>query len=172
MRSSARRLDRLERPVSSQVVLGRDVYPRPEGGHQTLSLARRRLANLTVVGLLVSVLAAGVHGQSSDANLYKEALTREAALRDELSALRPGETPAPVVQRIRVMVGAYEDIARLFPAGEYSDNALWQGGVLAADLFVRFGDVEDRDAAQRLLHTRSEERRVGKECRSRWSPYH
>ena len=29
--------------------------------------------------------------------------------------------------------------------------------------------------AQRLpknLHLRSEERRVGKECRSRWSPYH
>ena len=24
----------------------------------------------------------------------------------------------------------------------------------------------------RLLHRRSEERRVGKECRSRWSPYH
>ena len=23
-----------------------------------------------------------------------------------------------------------------------------------------------------LLHSRSEERRVGKECRSRWSPYH
>src|ERR1039457_7737228 len=23
-----------------------------------------------------------------------------------------------------------------------------------------------------VLHTRSEERRVGKECRSRWSPYH
>ena len=25
---------------------------------------------------------------------------------------------------------------------------------------------------QRFLATRSEERRVGKECRSRWSPYH
>ena len=25
---------------------------------------------------------------------------------------------------------------------------------------------------QRTLHIRSEERRVGKECRSRWSPYH
>ena len=24
----------------------------------------------------------------------------------------------------------------------------------------------------RLMQTRSEERRVGKECRSRWSPYH
>ena len=23
-----------------------------------------------------------------------------------------------------------------------------------------------------LIHSRSEERRVGKECRSRWSPYH
>ena len=23
-----------------------------------------------------------------------------------------------------------------------------------------------------MLYTRSEERRVGKECRSRWSPYH
>ena len=29
-----------------------------------------------------------------------------------------------------------------------------------------FGSVE------RLARTRSEERRVGKECRSRWSPYH
>ena len=25
---------------------------------------------------------------------------------------------------------------------------------------------------QRCFHARSEERRVGKECRSRWSPYH
>ena len=25
---------------------------------------------------------------------------------------------------------------------------------------------------QGVLHNRSEERRVGKECRSRWSPYH
>ena len=26
--------------------------------------------------------------------------------------------------------------------------------------------------SSRLFNTRSEERRVGKECRSRWSPYH
>ena len=26
--------------------------------------------------------------------------------------------------------------------------------------------------AHRINHSRSEERRVGKECRSRWSPYH
>ena len=29
-----------------------------------------------------------------------------------------------------------------------------------------------RDAVKRALYVRSEERRVGKECRSRWSPYH
>src|SRR2546430_15099257 len=31
-------------------------------------------------------------------------------------------------------------------------------------------DVDEH--GQNLGHTRSEERRVGKECRSRWSPYH
>ena len=33
-----------------------------------------------------------------------------------------------------------------------------------------YGDLEL--AKQALNTTRSEERRVGKECRSRWSPYH
>ena len=36
--------------------------------------------------------------------------------------------------------------------------------------------VSEEDARRRLLPmnciSRSEERRVGKECRSRWSPYH
>ena len=35
------------------------------------------------------------------------------------------------------------------------------------DLFDDFGDVFEFSPA-----FRSEERRVGKECRSRWSPYH
>src|ERR1035437_10729557 len=29
-----------------------------------------------------------------------------------------------------------------------------------------------RDVMKRMIAARSEERRVGKECRSRWSPYH
>ena len=36
---------------------------------------------------------------------------------------------------------------------------------LIADKLIPYGDVDDRSI-------RSEERRVGKECRSRWSPYH
>ena len=33
-------------------------------------------------------------------------------------------------------------------------------------------NAEDSANAQKALYARSEERRVGKECRSRWSPYH
>src|SRR5258705_9392184 len=33
-------------------------------------------------------------------------------------------------------------------------------------------DVDDGVARRMHHHKRSEERRVGKECRSRWSPYH
>ena len=33
-------------------------------------------------------------------------------------------------------------------------------------------DVEPRGPVANVLDERSEERRVGKECRSRWSPYH
>ena len=32
--------------------------------------------------------------------------------------------------------------------------------------------VDREEVRKRLKTTRSEERRVGKECRSRWSPYH
>src|SRR5256886_7003157 len=34
------------------------------------------------------------------------------------------------------------------------------------------GDGSSEISSRELLHGRSEERRVGKECRSRWSPYH
>src|SRR3712207_7583352 len=37
-------------------------------------------------------------------------------------------------------------------------------------LFIALQAVKNRREASRL--SRSEERRVGKECRSRWSPYH
>ena len=34
------------------------------------------------------------------------------------------------------------------------------------------GRLSDRIGRKKILLARSEERRVGKECRSRWSPYH
>ena len=39
-------------------------------------------------------------------------------------------------------------------------------------LSIFLGLVETKPALQHFALLRSEERRVGKECRSRWSPYH
>src|SRR3712207_7164073 len=39
-------------------------------------------------------------------------------------------------------------------------------------VFTADRSIARRAASSRVHHTRSEERRVGKECRSRWSPYH
>ena len=53
-------------------------------------------------------------------------------------------------------------------------NSEW---ISAANAPVVTGRIEGRneraaDGASWFVSTRSEERRVGKECRSRWSPYH
>ena len=47
---------------------------------------------------------------------------------------------------------------------------VWEGAPEA--LLARFGRTPKADLHETLLTMRSEERRVGKECRSRWSPYH
>ena len=44
-------------------------------------------------------------------------------------------------------------------------------GVLTAGIILG-GTGLSTKAAETETETRSEERRVGKECRSRWSPYH
>ena len=44
---------------------------------------------------------------------------------------------------------------------------VWEDVITDIRSLVRIRSVEDLSH-----HRRSEERRVGKECRSRWSPYH
>src|SRR5260370_38085710 len=45
-------------------------------------------------------------------------------------------------------------------------------GALAGWLGGAHQSVGSQETAKNLITQRSEERRVGKECRSRWSPYH
>ena len=72
-----------------------------------------------------------------------------------------GAWVAPEDRRVGVV---FQDAA-LFPHLRVADN-------------IAFGVPRGRDRAARvrelleLVDLRSEERRVGKECRSRWSPYH
>jgi N-acetylmuramoyl-L-alanine amidase len=107
----------------------------------------------TVATCLVVVLAAvTLLGQSSDpAVLYQQALRRETLLRQELDAAKDGTPGGLLLDRIRILVGSYEDLARLFSASDTSDDSLSHGGALSADAFAKFGDAADRDTAIRLL---------------------
>ena len=66
-------------------------------------------------------------------------------LKDDLDHMRSVERPA-----ISAAIAEARD------KGDLSENA----------------EYDAAREAQGLLEMRSEERRVGKECRSRWSPYH
>ena len=134
----------------------------PNSGDRPIVSPRWRLAGavglLWVVAALTATLfldagsVAKAAAQTSDPKvLYNEALEREAALRKELASLPAGESPEPLLVRIRTLVGAYQDMATLFPASGYSDNALWQGGVLAEDTYWKFRERTDRSLALRLL---------------------
>src|SRR2546430_17734956 len=48
------------------------------------------------------------------------------------------------------------------PAEKLNDTSVAQPAVLATSIAI----------LEAFIESRSEERRVGKECRSRWSPYH
>ena len=50
-------------------------------------------------------------------------------------------------------------------------TGLTVGGTTAEEL-VLLGELYTGEETAERAGTRSEERRVGKECRSRWSPYH
>src|SRR5256885_8598959 len=71
-----------------------------------------------------------------------------------ISALVVGASQYPVLgYEVRVPRG------RVTEAGQFLEQA-------------KEGGPEAADAAEAESESRSEERRVGKECRSRWSPYH
>ena len=57
-----------------------------------------------------------------------------------------------------------------------ADKLSEYGGYSFASPVAVTGEIENRAGVVTLrfktVFTRSEERRVGKECRSRWSPYH
>src|ERR1035437_1798752 len=56
-----------------------------------------------------------------------------------------------------------ERAANGIPAG-ITENPTWSADCAAHNNYEQINQV--------MQHYRSEERRVGKECRSRWSPYH
>jgi len=118
------------------------VRLKPDGFSQTLAAA------------IFLAMTATVFAQGSNATaLFREAMKRETALRHEIDTRGAGAAATPLLERTRILVGAYEDIAQLFPASPYGDDSLWHGAVLAADAFWEFGQQEDRTRALRLFKT-------------------
>ena len=71
------------------------------------------------------------------------------------------------------------DLHVIDPNGEevfYGHNASYQGGTITHDATGGYGPekfaLRFAKPGKYRIEARSEERRVGKECRSRWSPYH
>jgi len=120
----------------------------------------------------IGLEAARALGQRVAGRARKVALTVDAndeTLLDIIGALNPdmlqlhgGETPDRVVAvRTRFRL----PVMKALPIAERKDLSPIREYAQVADRLI-FDARPPRDA------TRSEERRVGKECRSRWSPYH
>jgi N-acetylmuramoyl-L-alanine amidase len=108
------------------------------------------------VRLFIAAICIAMGGQlsaqvSNAAKLIHEAEVRESALRRDIDTRETGALATPLLDRARTLVRSFEDISHLFASSPYGDDALWHGGMLAADAFWEFGQPDDRITAVRLL---------------------
>src|SRR3712207_9503187 len=75
------------------------------------------------------------------------------------------------VDNLNELISVAAEFEAANPGGSVTDFLEQVSLVADADQIPVAGD-EAGVVTLMTLHTRSEERRVGKECRSRWSPYH
>ena len=146
---------RLQHRFSDPSLLQRAVTHRSYSSehNERLEFLGDSVLNLAVSSLLYERLARLPEGDLSRvrANLVKQDTLHQLALGLQLPQvlrLGEGETKSGGKQRPSILADALEAV------------------IGAVYLDAGFAP------AQALVHRRSEERRVGKECRSRWSPYH
>jgi N-acetylmuramoyl-L-alanine amidase len=106
----------------------------------------RRTAAAVAITVVVAATPALTQGVKTE---YDRIVGREEVLRADLDA-RTG-VPAPLLHRVRAVIGEYEQLARRYPRSGYSDNALYRGGVLSAEAFWQNGEDHDRRVAVRLF---------------------
>jgi len=80
--------------------------------------------------------------------MYLEALAREQAVR---AGMDDDKVSPRLAADARAAVRAYQEVVRVHPRSGYSDNALWQAGVLSLDLFLRLAQERDLATGLRLL---------------------
>ena len=102
---------------------------------------------LTVLALVAWIGSPTLHAQTAR-EAYVAARAQEESARRLMTAEDASQT---AVTHVRAAVAAYREVVRQFPSTGYSDNALWQAGVLSLDAFSRFNQVQDRDTGVTLL---------------------
>ena len=80
--------------------------------------------------------------------MFTDASQKERAVR---TALADPAVSSAVLKSVRHVIASYELVVRRYPTSSYSDDALWQAGRLALDVFAKFGDVQDRESGLRML---------------------
>ena len=105
-------------------------------------------ARRAFVAALFVAMAAQIVGAESARDLYTAALAREQPLR---AAMANDEAAATILSDVRALVAAYDALVKRFPASGYADDALWQGGQLSLDAYLRFGQAHDKTIGVRLL---------------------
>jgi N-acetylmuramoyl-L-alanine amidase len=86
---------------------------------------------------------------ASAKTMYEEATAREQEVR---AALAAPDATADALKDVHALVASYETIVKQYPTSGYSDNALWQAGLLSLDAFAKFNQPEDKAAGVRLLN--------------------
>src|SRR2546430_13307967 len=79
---------------------------------------------------------------------------------------------AAMLRKQRIAGEWIEPVNEILRITEGHDELVAQDGVWKIEFIAREGGLDWLLAAVARSAARSEERRVGKECRSRWSPYH
>ena len=113
-------------------------------------------------------------------DMFKENEERAKLLIPKLEQLKKTEQEKENILKFRGYAGVktvLNDILKTCKDGEEhyiigSEGQLTQRMPTFANIFVARKDRKKLKAKILLRKGRSEERRVGKECRSRWSPYH
>src|SRR5256885_13014100 len=115
-------------------------------------LARRALQVVALLGafVLVAVLAPGL-----------------GEVRDRLAGAAPGWLALGIVLEI---LSALSYVLMFRPV--FCSLMSWRSAAEVGLSEVGMGSIIPASGAGGIALGRSEERRVGKECRSRWSPYH
>jgi N-acetylmuramoyl-L-alanine amidase len=106
----------------------------------------------TITALFVAAtLGAAVEPAVAQTTVSRVFTTWQSREQTARRALEAGTAEATVRRDVNRVVAGYESLVARFPRSAYSDNALWQAAILAADAYARFRVEADRQTAVRLL---------------------